>query len=421
MPLLRHVMIKDVQLPDLFYGKSDLIMEDLQTLSRVCNFKCSEGVIKKIPNIKTLKLKYQISSGETEFLNFGLNNLGHLQELQSLNIFIDRTDGEIFQQYLVQNLSLPHSLKKLTLSGTMLKWEKCTTKIGSLPLLEYLKLDWNTCCGAEWETIEGQFCSLKALIIDRCFDLRYWITDGTHFPRLERVLLRFLIELEEIPSSIGDIPTLKSIRLDGCSTSAADSATRIQEEQLDLGNMDLHVILLGDAISYVKEIRDTFQYQREKYDKFLDVLKDFKAKRINTYGVIDTVKLLFKGQPNLILGFNIFLPEGYEITLDDEEEEQLELENMNFHLTVNKKIPFNVALSFIREVKGTLQYQGEKYDRFLDVMKDFKGQRIDTNGVIGTLKLLFKGHPNLIPGFNKFLPEGYEITLDDEEGAPLVS
>ncbi|KAL8538119.1 hypothetical protein ACS0TY_000177 [Phlomoides rotata] len=271
MPLLRHVMIKDVQLPDLFYGESDFIMENLQTLSRVYNFKCSEGVIKKISNIKTLKLKYQISSGETEFLNFDLNNLGHLQELQSLNILIDRTDGEIFQRYLVQYLSLPHSLKKLTLSGTMLKWGECTTKIGLLPLLEYLRLDWNACCGAEWETVEGQFCSLKVLTIDRCCDLRNWITDNTHFPHLERLLLRFLVELEEIPLSIGDIPTLKSIRLDGCSTSAADSATRIEEEQLEFGNMDFHVIAdgeqklaLNDALSYMKEVKDTFLYQGEK-------------------------------------------------------------------------------------------------------------------------------------------------------------
>jgi len=34
------------------------------------------------------------------------------------------------------------------------------------------------------------------------------------------------------------------------------------------------------------------------------------------------------------------------------------------------------------------------------------------------VKELFKGHNNLIYGFNTFLPKGYEITLDDE-GPPL--
>ena len=44
--------------------------------------------------------------------------------------------------------------------------------------------------------------------------------------------------------------------------------------------------------------------------------------------------------------------------------------------------------------------------------------RIDTEGVIARVKELFKGHNNLIYGFNTFLPKGYEITLDDEEPPP---
>lgn len=49
---------------------------------------------------------------------------------------------------------------------------------------------------------------------------------------------------------------------------------------------------------------------------------------------------------------------------------------------------------------------------------NFVSVRIDTTGVIGRVKELFKGHPKLILGFNTFLPKGYEITLADEEGAP---
>lgn len=35
----------------------------------------------------------------------------------------------------------------------------------------------------------------------------------------------------------------------------------------------------SDALSYLKEVKDMFQDQREKYDMFLDVMKDFKAQR----------------------------------------------------------------------------------------------------------------------------------------------
>lgn len=37
-------------------------------------------------------------------------------------------------------------------------------------------------------------------------------------------------------------------------------------------------------------------------------MKQFKANQIDTAGVIDKVKELFKGHPELIFGFNTFLP-----------------------------------------------------------------------------------------------------------------
>ncbi|KAL8538106.1 hypothetical protein ACS0TY_000166 [Phlomoides rotata] len=335
MLLLRHVEINGLELPDPLCGENNVILEDLQTLSCIRNLKCSETVTKRIPNIKTLKLRYTISCGEAEdYDNFGLNNFGHLPKLQSLNIFFDISailDGEIFQCYLMQNLSLPHSLKKLTLGGTKLNWEEYMTKIGSLPLLQFLRLCKDAFCGEEWETVEGQFCSLKFLQIDACGDLRYWRTEDTHFPCLEHLVLRYLTVLEEIPLSIGDIPTLKSIRVDNCSTSAEDSVKIIKEEQLELGNTDLQLHISADpiqnpiflhAISYVNKVKNMFKHQREKYEGFLAVLNDYTAERMNVDGVIDTLKVLFKGHPSLILGFSIFLPEGSdEITLSDEEEE----------------------------------------------------------------------------------------------------
>jgi paired amphipathic helix protein Sin3a len=57
-------------------------------------------------------------------------------------------------------------------------------------------------------------------------------------------------------------------------------------------------------------------------------------------------------------------------------------------------------------------------------MKDFKSQRytffllsdssIDTPGVIDRVSTLFRGNPNLIQGFNTFLPPGYRIECSDD-------
>ncbi|KAJ9096835.1 hypothetical protein QFC21_005106 [Naganishia friedmannii] len=73
--------------------------------------------------------------------------------------------------------------------------------------------------------------------------------------------------------------------------------------------------------------------------------------------------------------------------------------------------PLNVrdALSYLDQVKVQFSNQPDVYNRFLDVMKEFKGQTIDTPGVIDRVSTLFHSHPALIQGFNTFLPPGYRI------------
>ena len=40
---------------------------------------------------------------------------------------------------------------------------------------------------------------------------------------------------------------------------------------------------------------------------------------------------------------------------------------------------------------------------------------IDTPGVIARVSSLFRGHPELIVGFNTFLPPGYKIEVQAEQ------
>lgn len=53
-------------------------------------------------------------------------------------------------------------------------------------------------------------------------------------------------------------------------------------------------------------------------------------------------------------------------------------------------------------------------DGFLEIMKNFKAQEVDTIGVINRVRLLFHGHNNMILGFNTFLPDGYVIEMKDD-------
>ncbi|KAK5113069.1 hypothetical protein LTR62_003648 [Meristemomyces frigidus] len=69
----------------------------------------------------------------------------------------------------------------------------------------------------------------------------------------------------------------------------------------------------------------------------------------------------------------------------------------------------NDALSYLDQVKVQFADRPDVYNRFLDIMKDFKSGAIDTPGVIGRVSTLFAGNPELIQGFNTFLPPGYRI------------
>ncbi|EGZ77928.1 hypothetical protein NEUTE2DRAFT_154470 [Neurospora tetrasperma FGSC 2509] len=71
--------------------------------------------------------------------------------------------------------------------------------------------------------------------------------------------------------------------------------------------------ILNDALSYLDQVKVQFHEQPDVYNKFLDIMKDFKSQTINTPGVITRVSELFAGHPNLIQGFNTFLPPGYRI------------------------------------------------------------------------------------------------------------
>lgn len=166
----------------------------------------------------------------------------------------------------------------------------------------------------------------------------------------------------------------------------------------------------NDALAYLKAVKDIFQDKRDKYDDFLEVMKDFKAQRfdhivpyslsspppaqlfvyyfgiilgkgilvllveielcfllvhcrIDTVGVIARVKELFKGHRDLILGFNTFLPKGYEITLPSEDEQ----------LAPKKPVEFEEAINFVNKIKvrALLSLMSSNYTDFFQPMDSF--------------------------------------------------
>ncbi|KAL6547202.1 hypothetical protein OROMI_022923 [Orobanche minor] len=150
-----------------------------------------------------------------------------------------------------------------------------------------------------------------------------------------------------------------------------------------------------DALSYLKNVKEIFQDKRDKYDDFLDVMKDFKAQRIDTSGVILKVKELFKGYRDLILGFNTFLPKGFEISLPPEDEPFLR----------KKPVEFEEAMSFVNKIKTRFQGDDHVYKAFLDILNMYRKENKSITEVYQEVSVLFQNHADLLVEFTHFLPD----------------
>lgn len=81
------------------------------------------------------------------------------------------------------------------------------------------------------------------------------------------------------------------------------------------------------------------------------------------------------------------------------------------------KVSADNAVHYLEHLKSQLECRPVNYNRFLDVMKEFKAQTINTAETIERVVNLLSGYRVLLLGFNEFLPPGYEIqVLETEQG-----
>ncbi|XP_015160029.1 putative late blight resistance protein homolog R1B-16 [Solanum tuberosum] len=234
MSEIRHL---DIDIP-LYISNPDeaeqplCLLNNLQTLY-LRNSPFVAEIIRRTPNLKKLKILNR--SKHPDFLD----SLSMLQDLETLHI---ETQENIDPMIISGDIFLPN-LKKLTLTRTRIPWE-VVNLLANLPNLEVLKGNF-AFAGTDWKVDEDVvFHKLKYLQLYGNYDLKRWEAAGSdNFPMLEQLILHWVIQLEEIPESIGDIMTLKFIKIKRCCSSVVNSAKRIQQEQESLGNYELLVLI----------------------------------------------------------------------------------------------------------------------------------------------------------------------------------
>ncbi|XP_058193922.1 putative late blight resistance protein homolog R1C-3 [Rhododendron vialii] len=205
--------------------------KSLQTLTTITPKSCTEDVLGQTTCIKKLGIrgKLDILEGKGWSLFDNLTKLQQLVTLKLLNDAFPDPPSESKLQGLPQWNKFPPNLERLTLADTFLDWDHMNV-LGMLPKLEELKLKDNAFTGVSWTLVDRGFKKLKALQIWKT-DLVYWEAKADHFPSLQHIVLKDCRRLWEIPPSLGNVKTLRTIKLHETSRSAATSARKIKEQQ----------------------------------------------------------------------------------------------------------------------------------------------------------------------------------------------
>lgn len=140
------------------------------------------------------------------------------------------------------------------------------------------------------------------------------------------------------------------LRTAGGSPSGAGLQETAQQQQSPSTNFQR--LKVEDALSYLDLVKYKFGSKPQVYNDFLDIMKEFKSQSIDTPGVIQRVSNLFKGFPELIVGFNTFLPPGYKI------EVQRNDQGYAFQVSVSMPSPTGTINSGPQEHRSAMIFKG---------------------------------------------------------------
>ncbi|EDV28962.1 uncharacterized protein TRIADDRAFT_52359 [Trichoplax adhaerens] len=232
-----------------------------------------------------------------------------------------------------------------------------------------------------------------------------------------------------------------------------------------------------DALSYLDEVKRQFGNQPQVYNDFLDIMKDFKSQSIDTPGVINRVSNLFKGHPDLIMGFNTFLPPGYKIEVhsnsaasphhttttvtytnnqqqfrvphqqqspqpqtqqhappapiqqQQQQQQQQQNHNQQHPVPVSQAntqahpMEFNHAINYVNKIKNRFKEQPNVYRDFLEILHSYQKEQKSIREVYSRVAELFQDSKDLLNEFSQFLPDGSgaHLSLSDMVPFPIDS
>lgn len=243
MAYLKHLYVSNeatFELSDTFELENSSGSDGIEKLSTISlrHGDCTtQKILKSLRSARKLKCIF-LESPDCNVSCSTFPALNLLNKLESLNLTYQ---GNVRVQHPC-DLTFPSNLKKVTLSNFCLPWSEIS-KLGTLPQLEVLKLLFRAFEGRVWDLGDEKFGNLKFLKLES-LDMVKWNASPFAFPCLEQIVLKKCWRLLELPSSFGELATLKIIQVQWCSDSVIQSVNKIQEKKQELqGGDELKVLI----------------------------------------------------------------------------------------------------------------------------------------------------------------------------------
>uniref|UniRef100_A0A671YQL1 Paired amphipathic helix protein Sin3b n=1 Tax=Sparus aurata TaxID=8175 RepID=A0A671YQL1_SPAAU len=256
--------------------------------------------------------------------------------------------------------------------------------------------------------------------------------------------------------------------------STAKQINQIQDKpfvitQKQVQQQHFQKLKVEDALSYLDQVKIRFANDPGIYNKFLDIMKEFKSQSIDTPGVINRVSQLFHGHPDLVLGFNAFLPPGYRIEVprngvaflqspfsaasseppssstpagpleppsrlslpltSRESQNQATTSSVSPPASETSPVEFDSAISYVNKIKNRFLDHPEIYRAFLEILHTYQKEQLEVkesrgsrgssgmteDEVFSKVASLFKGQEDLLAEFGQFLPDAKRSLVRGKE------
>ncbi|KAJ4846019.1 hypothetical protein Tsubulata_002534 [Turnera subulata] len=166
--------------------------------------------------------------------------------------------------------------------------------------------------------------------------------------------------------------------------------------------------MLEPAIDYVKNVKDRFHDQPDRYQQFAVVLHTATVQVINKdrlenfEGAVARVKETLVGHDDLVAGFDVFLQYCQQPRPSPPEKKMEEEEGGQEPLPLRQTMAFNEAVDFVEKIRVLGE---EVYQPFSEALRSYKKRRISLNDACGQVLATFQDYPDLQEEFRgRFVP-----------------